>query len=368
MKDFLTNKKSPNCHSKLQHKLIVLISTLKYVNKKYKKYTQQNILYYFNENLKRNGQNPVKLKTLQKYLYELEKEFKVTTNYHKHLGVNCGTEIYYKLNYPKKECYYKINEYFKDKKQSRFEKRVEIGLKDKFNKNRCVDLEECLSNKNNNIKEEKNKQIENFQIIKYGNKCNFKCKEILSFILNLDINKELKIKMLKVSKIIEIKLLKHKNIHFNKSCFKDKQNKLKEILDNIQKQFKEKGYSPEQLEINIQKVYEIYKNKPHFIIEHQKYNDLSKIKLKLEKSIELEKENPQKDYQHIKINIFNILIEQLEKMTNTEFLKPIIKTYLNSKKKLEYNKIFDIYYHELLELIKNENNSLMEKEFSKKVV
>ncbi|WP_419250431.1 plasmid maintenance protein, partial [Borreliella afzelii] len=191
------------------------------------------------------------------------------------------------------------------------------------------------------------------------NKCNFKCKEILPFILNLDINKDLKIKMLKVSKIIEIKLLKHKNIHFNKSCFKDKQNKLKEILENIQKQLEKKGYNTKQLKINIQKVYEIYKNKPHFIIEHQKYNDLSKITLKLEKSIELKKENPQKDYEHIKTNIYNILIEQLKEKASIEFIKPIIKTYLNSKKKLEYNKVFDTYNCELLELIKNENNSLM---------
>ncbi|WP_419260379.1 plasmid maintenance protein, partial [Borreliella afzelii] len=194
------------------------------------------------------------------------------------------------------------------------------------------------------------------------NKCNFKCKEILPFILNLDINKDLKIKMLKVSKIIEIKLLKHKNIHFNKFCFKDKQNKLKEILDNIQKQFKEKGYNPEQLETEFKKIYENYKNKPHFIIEYQKYDDLSKIKLKLEKSIELKKENLQKDYEHIKTNVYNILIEQLKEKANIEFIKPIIKTYLNSKKKLEYNKVFDTYNCELLELIKNENNSLILKE------
>ncbi|WP_422850505.1 plasmid maintenance protein, partial [Borreliella afzelii] len=69
-------------------------------------------------------------------------------------------------------------------------------------------------------------------------------------------------------------------------------------------QLEKKGYNPEQLEINIQKVYEIYKNKPQFIIEHQKYNDLSVIKRKLEKSIELKKENSQKDYEHIKVNIY----------------------------------------------------------------
>ncbi|WP_419261218.1 plasmid maintenance protein, partial [Borreliella afzelii] len=106
-------------------------------------------------------------------------------------------------------------------------------------------------------------------------------------------------------------------------------------------------------------VYEIYKNKPHFIIEHQKYNDLSVIKRKLEKSIELKKENSQKDYEHIKVNIYNILIDQLKEKANIEVLKPIIKTYLNSKNNLAYNKIYNAYYYELLELIKNENNSLM---------
>ncbi len=73
----------------------------------------------------------------------------------------------------------------------------------------------------------------------------------------------------------------------------------------------------------------------------------------------MKKENSQKNYENIKINIFNILIERLEKTSNIKIIKPIIKTYLNSKKKLEYNKVFDTYYYELLELIKNENNSLM---------
>ncbi|WP_215539803.1 plasmid maintenance protein [Borreliella bavariensis] len=356
------NKKIPNCHNKHQHKLIVLISTLNYINKKYKKYTQKNILYYFNKNLKRNGLAPVKLKTLQNYLYELEKKFKVTTNYHKHLGVNCGTEIYYKLNYPKQECHFKINKFFEEKKQSRFEKRVKIGLKEKFTKNRSVDFKECLSNKNNNIKEERNKKIEKFQIIKYANKCNFKNKEIIPIILNLDISKNEKIKILKTVKRIEIKLTKSKNIHLNKSCFKEKQKQLKEILENIKKELEKKGYNAKQLEINIQKIYENYKNKPHFIIEGQKYNDLSKIKLKLEKSIELKKKPPQKNYEHIKINIFNILIERLENVKEIEVLKPIIKDYLNSKKKLEYNKVFDTYYYELLEIVEKGKISLMLKE------
>ncbi len=35
-----TSKNAP-CFNKLQHKLVVLISTLDYINKKYKKYTQK---------------------------------------------------------------------------------------------------------------------------------------------------------------------------------------------------------------------------------------------------------------------------------------------------------------------------------------
>ncbi|WP_418906363.1 plasmid maintenance protein (plasmid) [Borreliella tanukii] len=356
------NKKSPNCHNKHQHKLIVLISTLDYVNIKYPKYTQKNILYYFNKNLKKNGQDTVTLKTLQKYLYKLEKEIKVTSNYHKHLGVNCGTEIYYKLIYPKKECYFKINKFFEDKKHSRFKKRVENHYLDKSPLRGSVNLGECLSNKNNNIKEERNKKIENFQVINYYNKCNFKDKEFLLILLNLDISKDKKIEIIKALKRFEIKTTKHKNVHFNKNSLKEKQNKLKEILNNNQKKLEKNGYNPKHLETNFQKIYENYKFKPHFIIENHKYNDLSKIIRKLEKSIEINRENSQKDYENLKINTFNILIERLKNVKEIEVLKPIIKDYLNSKKKLEYNKVFDTYYYELLEIVENENNSLALKE------
>ncbi|MCD2412640.1 plasmid maintenance protein, partial [Borreliella burgdorferi] len=79
MKDFPNITKNPTCHNKHQHKLIYLASTLDYLNKKDKKYTQQNILYYYNENLKRNGLAPTTLRTMQNYLYKLEKVLKVTT-------------------------------------------------------------------------------------------------------------------------------------------------------------------------------------------------------------------------------------------------------------------------------------------------
>ncbi|MCD2349641.1 plasmid maintenance protein [Borreliella americana] len=367
MKNFSNNTKSPNCHNKHQHKLIVLISTLEYINKTYQKYTQKNILYYYNENLKRNGQTISKLKTMQNYLYKLEKDIKVTTNYHKHLGVNFGTEIYYQLNFSKKECYQKINKYFQEKKLSRFQNRAQSGLKDKFTKNRSGDLKECFNNKNNIKEEKKINQIEKYQIKNYFNKCNFKSKKSLS-ILKLRINKNTMFQALKIVKNIELDLIKGLNVKFNKSCIKEKQNKLKEILSNTQKELEKNGYNSEQLKINLQKVYKNYKFKPHFIIENHKYNDLNNIKLKLEKSIERKKENSQQNYYNLKINIFSILIELLKKEVNIEILKPIIKEYVNNKKKLEYNKVFGIYYFELLETIKNEKKSLAVEEFNIKAV
>ncbi|WP_210378618.1 plasmid maintenance protein [Borreliella garinii] len=362
MQIFSNNTKSTNCHNKLQYKLIVLISTLEYINIKYKQYAQKTILYYFNENLKKNGQATTTLRTLQKYLYRLEKDIKVTTNYYKHLGVNFGTEIYYHLNCEKNECHFKINQYFQEKRHSRFKSRVSNYLKDKSPKKGNVELGECLCNKNN-IKEERNaNKIEEYKKAKYFNKCNFLDTKTLSKILKLNIKTDLTIEIFKTVKRYENSLAKSKHISFNKSCFKEKQKKLKEILENTKKQLEKKRYNAEQLETEFKKIYENYKNKPHFIIEHQKYNDLGKITFKLEKSIELKKENSRKDYENIKINIFNILIERLGKASNIEIIKPIIKTYLNSKKKLEYNKVFNTYYCELLEIIKKGKISLMLKE------
>ncbi|MBB6208555.1 plasmid maintenance protein [Borreliella lanei] len=365
MKGLSKTIKNATCHNKHQYKLIVLISTLNYLNKKDKKYTQQNILYYFNENLKRNSLAPTTLRTMQNYLYKLEKVLKVTTNYYQHMGVNCGTEIYYKLKYPKKECYQKINKYFKERKNSRFKSRVNNHFKDNVSKNGSVNSVECLNNKNNIKEERKNKEIEKYQLRNYFNNCNFKTEEALS-ILNLNTDKDTKIKAMIILKQNEIALIKKFNI--KKSCMKEKQKKLKEILYNTRKELEENGYNPKQLEINLQKVYENYKYKPHFIIENHKYNDLNNIKRKLEKSIERKKENSQQNYQNLKANIFNILIEQLKKDTNIEILKPIIKKYLNKQKKIEYNKVFGTYYLELLELIKNKKNSLNTEEFNIKAV
>ncbi|MGF7102196.1 hypothetical protein HNP70_001216 [Borreliella kurtenbachii] len=358
--------KNPTCHNKHQHKLISLTSTLDFLNKKDKKYTQQNILYYFNENLKRNGLASTTLRTMQNYLYKLDKVLKVTTNYYQHMGVNCGTEIYYKLKYPKKECYQKINMYFKERKNSRFKSRVNNHFKDNISINGSVNSVECLNNKNNKKEERKINQKEKYQLRNYFNKCNFLYKEILPFLLTLNVDKDTMIKIIKNIKRVENKLLKNTNL--NKSCFKEKQEKLKRILNNTQKEFEKNGYNSEQLKTNLQKVYENYRYKPHFIIENHKYSDLSYIKRKLEKSIERKKQNSQQNYQNLKKNIFNILIEQLKKDTNIEILKPIVKKYLNNQKKIEYNKVFGTYYLELLEIIKNKRKSLVTEEFNIKVV
>ncbi|WP_418457482.1 plasmid maintenance protein [Borreliella andersonii] len=365
MKGFPKNTKSPTCHNKHQYKLIVLVSTLNYLNKKNKKYTQQNILYYFNENLKGNGLAPTTLRTMQNYLYKLEKVLKVTTNYYQHMGVNCGTEIYYKLKYPKKECYQKINKYFKERKNSRFKSRVNNHFKDNVSINGSVNSVECLNNKNNIKEERKINQKEKYELRNYFNNCNFNTEEALS-ILNLNTDKDTKIKAMIILKQNEIALIKRFSI--KKSCMKEKQNKLKNILNNTQKEFEQNGYNSEQVKINLQKVYENYKFKPHFIIENHKYNDLNYIKRKLEKSIERKKENSKQNYQNLKANIFNILIERLKKETSIEILKPIIKEYLNNQKKIKYNKVFDTYHLELLEIIRKQKNSLTIEEFSIKAV
>ncbi|WP_235048112.1 plasmid maintenance protein, partial [Borrelia persica] len=54
-------KKLANKH---QHMLIILISTLDFMNSMFKQYNQNKILYYFNRNLRQNGQKEIKMKTL----------------------------------------------------------------------------------------------------------------------------------------------------------------------------------------------------------------------------------------------------------------------------------------------------------------
>ncbi|WP_434757343.1 plasmid maintenance protein (plasmid) [Borrelia puertoricensis] len=363
----MKNTKKPT--NKHQHKLIVLVSTLDYVNLNIQQYTQSNILYYFNNNMKKNDQKPIKLKTLQSYLYKLEKVFKVTINYYKHLGVNMGTEIHYKLKYSKKECYRIINKHFRDKKEERHKNRVSVYLEKTCTKNSSVEKWECSNNIYNNKEKDKNnvKSIEKLQVKKYAKKCNFKSNAFFS-ILNLEADKNFKIQLLKAIKIAENSEYKRINdIKSNNSKLKSKQKELSKILDEIKAGLENKGYDTKQLKTQIQNVYEQYKNKPHFIIEKNKYNDLKKIIGKLKKTVEFANKNTQKNERDIRDNIFSILLEQLRHKVEMSVLVPILKNYLSRQNKLEYDKVFsNHYYYELLELMEDNKNYLQLEE-SKKI-
>ncbi|UPA18532.1 plasmid maintenance protein [Borrelia puertoricensis] len=360
-----STKKTTNKH---QHKLIVLVSTLNYMNLNLNQYTQSNILYYFNNNMKKNDQKPVKLKTLQSYLYKLEKILGVTINYHKHLGVNMGTEVHYKLKYPKKECHLIINKHFRDKKEERHKKRVNAYFKKTCTKNSSVEKWECINNTYNNKKEDKNriKSIEKLQVEKYAKKCNFKSNAFLS-ILNLEANKDFKIQLLKAIKIAEdIGCKRINDIKPNNSKLESKQKELSKILDEIKATLENEGYDSKQLETQIQNVYEQYKNKPHFIIEKDKYSDLKKIIVKLKKTVEFANKNAKENEGNIRNNVFSILLEQLRHKVDVSILVPILKNYLSKQNKLEYSKIFsNHYYHELLELMEDNKDNLQLGEFKK---
>ncbi|AHH07256.1 Hypothetical protein BCD_1190 (plasmid) [Borrelia crocidurae DOU] len=353
------NMRNTNKH---QHKLIVLISTICYVNNRFKKYTQNDILYYFNGNIKRNGQKEVKLKTLQSYLYKLKKELKVTDNYHRHLGINMGTEIYYKLKYSKKECYRKINKHFRDKKEDKFQKRITKNYKKIDNKNGSVEKWECINNIYNDKREDKYKKLkEKLQVKKYAKKCLFKSKEFLS-VLNLDINKNDKIKILKAMKRTENYLMKNfsekiNNFTISRNKLKPKQEELKKVLSEIKIQLENEKYDSKKVEMQIQETYEKYKNKPHFIIENDKYDDCKKVITKIKNSVKNLNKNVEKDEQVVRVNIFSILFEQLKSKFEINIFIPILKDYLDRQDKLEYNKAFNNqYYYELLKLIKNKEN------------
>ncbi|ATQ15437.1 plasmid maintenance protein (plasmid) [Borrelia miyamotoi] len=360
-------QKSKTYQNKYYHKLIVLISTIAYVNNKYKKYTQSNLLYYFNGNLRRNGQKEATIKTLQKYLYKLNKIFKVTNNYHRHLGVNMGTEIYYELKYSKTKCHQLINKHFQMKKEERFQNRVNDSFKRRYDKKGSVEKGECFyniyNNKEENKKDENQKSIERLQVEKYAKKCNFKSEAFLS-IFNLKAEKNVMIEMLKVVKRTENFFVNNnKNgkidgIKPKKSKLESKQQELSRILYETKISLENEGYDIKQLEIQIQEIYEKYKNKPHFIIENSKYKDLDKIVNTFKKTVNKTNTLALKD-NGIKDNIFSILLEQLRSKVKLKILIPLLKQYLKQQNKLEYSKIFNNqYYYELLGLVEEQKRYL----------
>ncbi|ACH95139.1 plasmid maintenance protein (plasmid) [Borrelia recurrentis] len=366
-------KKIKGKTNRYQYNLIVLISTLNFMNLKLKQYTQTNILYFFNGNLTRNKQQKVKIKTLQNYLYELEKKYKITLNYCKHLGKQCGSEIYYKLKYPKKTCHTKINQYFrniKKEKIDKFTKRIETYIQENGSPKW-----ECINNINNN------KKIEERILKKYISKCHFKI-DLPLVLLNSKIEKDLKIELIKEIKkyeraiealsLDEINLLKGKLIEGTPNCVKGflegmgylknieskikrqeiKQKELKEILDLKRKELESQNYKEDVLNQEINKIYERYKNKPHFIIEQDKYRDLDLLIQKIKKNTEKCKSKT-KERDDIKNNIFSILLEQLRHKFDIGILVPTLKKFINAQDELKYSKVVDnTYYYELLDTIK----------------
>nr|ABP88174.1 hypothetical protein [Borrelia lonestari] len=332
--------------NKYQNKLIVLISTLSYMNNTFKKYTQSDILYYFNGNLKRNSQKPITIKTLQNYLYKLGKLLQVTINYHKRLGVNMGTEIYYKLKFTKKDCHRIINKYFKDKKEDNFQKRVNTYYKKSCIKNGNVEKEECFYNIYNNKKEEKHeskKYIEKLQVKKYVKKCNFKSKAYLS-IVNSNMNKQDKILSLKTLKNTENFFIDLKNLNITnkikvKSKLTFKQEQLSKVLNNTRINLENEGYESKQLKKNIKNIYEQYKNKPHFIIEKNKYDDLNKAISKLKKIIEHTKKKIENE-KEIRSNIFSILFDQLRHKLDSKILIPTLNRLSKQTEKIKLHSNF----------------------------
>ncbi|WP_210381942.1 plasmid maintenance protein, partial [Borreliella garinii] len=357
------------------------------------KYTQKNILYFLNKNLERNQQKPIKLKTLQNYLYILDKKFKVTLNYCKHLGKNSGSETYYKLKYEKERCYSIINTHFKEKttnKINEFIKRIK-----KLNQINSSVKWECINNPNNNIykyKEYRNihknsKKTTNNKILnKYLSKCNFKTK-IPSLIMDLKTTNKIKIYHLRNLKHIENDLKEtdpkdierhlsdaiKKNINnpgylckfFKNNGYKRLINKIKEtnkkyknkkeILKNILKEkikeLENEQYKKEDLEKFFKKIYEIYKIKPHFIIEYKKYPDLDKLVKKAKTEIPKIQDKMTK-LKSIKNNIFSILLEQLRHKVDENKLIPTLKKFIENEPDLKYSKVFDnSYYNNLIKIV-----------------
>ncbi|WP_445436345.1 plasmid maintenance protein [Candidatus Borreliella tachyglossi] len=136
-----------------------------------------------------------------------------------------------------------------------------------------------------------------------------------------------------------------------------KQSKLAKILSFSFNNLEKEGYNKQQLDIEKEKIYETYKLKPHFIIEHTKYNDL-KLKVNRIKKIlpsEVKQDTTQQQKQ-LKNNIISILISQFENKIDRNELRPYLNKYLNTQGELTFSKIYDNrYYIELRTLLETDN-------------
>ncbi len=113
-----------------------------------------------------------------------------------------------------------------------------------------------------------------------------------------------------------------------------------------------------ELEKDFQEIYLKYKNKPHFILDQDKYDDLRQIINRIKKKTN--KTDIKVKQEIIKNNILNILFEQLKIKfkIEKEILTRIIKNYINQIKDPKYYDLFNNkYYYDLLKLIENKKNS-----------
>lgn len=134
----------------------------------------------------------------------------------------------------------------------------------------------------------------------------------------------------------------------------NKKRDLISILRKTQKILIKEGCDKKKIKTQIQNTYQKYKNKPHFILESNKYKDFDQIIKKIKD--DTNKTEPQKHKDNIETNIYNILLDQLHRKTNTTNLRSKIKEYLNKQNKLEYKKIFNNqYYNEIIKLIESQN-------------
>ncbi|QMU99790.1 hypothetical protein F0310_05075 (plasmid) [Borrelia sp. A-FGy1] len=429
------------CSSTKQTNLVILVSTLDFVNNKHKQYTQKYLYYCFTLNQKRFRKKIVSQETFRKYLYTLEK-LKITDNYCHRKGKQKGSEIRYTLLHDKKECNRLINNHFMEEKEKSFSIKFKAYWEKKQNKSEnqnkkiltknTYDKYQCNNNnKNNNIKNIEKR--ENHSLIKtskesfkkdkknkknktrhekYANKCEFKSTNILSLISKLDTNESNKINHLKNYKRIELEckntltneleaivfpiiknnyknpyylykfneygffnriveyfngdkskfevkdgVIYKKNMYITKDFNRKRKDSLQKMIENVKQELIKKHYKQEDLDIEFTKLFDKYKTKPHFILEHNKYKDLSRFinyvknkYYKVETSEETEANN--------RSALFSIILDRATLKYPSIEVQEIgfkVRNYMRTIENIEWALIKDnTYLYDFMDRLKNE--------------
>ncbi|WP_161555035.1 plasmid maintenance protein [Borrelia turcica] len=218
------------CSNRKQTNLIILVSTLDFVNNRHKQYTQKYLYHCFTLSQKRFNKKVISQEAFRKYLYTLAK-LEITDNYCHRKGKQKGSDIRYTLLHDKTECHKMINNHFKKEKENKFSKKFDAYCKSKnkrLAKKNTYDKNQCINNKNNNIrniekrrthslskssresftKKETEHTNEKRRYEKYANKCEFVSLNILNLISKLDTTDRNKINHLKNYKRIELECRK----------------------------------------------------------------------------------------------------------------------------------------------------------------